>query len=266
MGSIQAVGFRVSCGASAIAAADVSGATDRRRAEPGDGLIHRALDSAPVLVVVPEPEGASAGWSKILGTDADESHRITTVDLLEQGLSGFSDALTHCCGSLSVWDRLSVRKSSKRILIATVDVSHSARRSRAATRSASRSSFRAQERAVEDVGVEGLLMTDALLHALRVDDARILSPGELCESRTQRRPDSAFDHLRGASRTSRTVRIPEPPALQRPSARRPTWHGPVEERGCRACPSPRRRASRRAWISSKPSWRRAWWRRRRRCT
>jgi hypothetical protein len=78
------VSLRVLRGAATVTAADVPGSTDRRRTEPGDGLVDRALDFPPVLIVVPEPQAPAAGRTQILCPDTDQPHRVAPINLFEQ--------------------------------------------------------------------------------------------------------------------------------------------------------------------------------------
>ena len=82
-------------GTTAVAPPDVSRSPDRGRAETCDGIVDRALDAPPVLVVVPEAEAAAAGRPQLLSAHSDQTHGIPSIDLVEERLGGLSDALAH---------------------------------------------------------------------------------------------------------------------------------------------------------------------------
>jgi hypothetical protein len=115
------------------------GARDHAGSEPRLRAVQRILHPSPLGVVVPQAE-RPAGIGEPLGAHPDQPHRIAAVDRLEQRARDLADALADRGRLRSVCERLTVVKSEKRILIATVPASQPARRSRAATRSASRSS------------------------------------------------------------------------------------------------------------------------------
>ena len=72
--------------AAAVTAPYVARSTDRGAPEPCHGVVDRALDASPVLIVVPQAEPATAGGAQLLCAHPDEPHRIASLDLIEEAV------------------------------------------------------------------------------------------------------------------------------------------------------------------------------------